>query len=174
MTEDKSADTSTSPVIPEAEREFDGFYRANFKSLTAFLLMHGASLVEANDMVQDTMVEAYRCWDRIDHPKAWAYRVASKTFGRRRFTAAENLVAEPPEPAPPLCGTDIEHWEQRHDLLAVLAGLPPRQQQVMAWTLSGFRPAEIAGELGITAEAVRSSLVKARQALSARVAGGDR
>ena len=35
----------------------------------------------------------------------------------------------------------------------------------MAWTLSGFRPAEIADELGITAEAVRSSLVKARQAL---------
>ncbi|HEX8864295.1 MAG TPA: sigma-70 family RNA polymerase sigma factor, partial [Lentzea sp.] len=84
-----------------------------------------------------------------------------------RFAAVEDPVADPPEPPPPLCG-DIENWEQQQDLLTALKVLPPRQQQVMAWTLSGFRPAEIADELGITAEAVRSSLMKARQALSAR------
>ncbi|MDX8054083.1 sigma-70 family RNA polymerase sigma factor [Lentzea sp. BCCO 10_0798] len=149
-----------------ADAEFADFYRAHFKPLTAFVLMHGATLAEAADIVQDAMIEAYRTWDRIDHPRAWAYRVTSRSFGRRRF--AEDLVAEPPEPAPPLCGTDIENWEQRHDLLVVLGELPLRQRQVMAWALSEFRPAEIAGELGITPEAVRSSLVKARRALSAR------
>jgi RNA polymerase sigma-70 factor (ECF subfamily) len=152
----------------ESTDEFAAFYRANFKPLTAFVLMHGASLVEAADVVQDTMIEAYRSWDRIAHHRAWAYRVASKTFGRRKFN--DDLVADPPEPAPPLCG-DIENWEQQQDLLTALAVLPPRQQQVMAWTLSGFQPAEIADELRITSDAVRSSLKKARQALSAR---GDR
>src|SRR5688572_13634395 len=150
--------------------EFAAFYRTTFKPLTAFVLMHGATLVEAADIVQDTMIEAYRSWDRIDHHRAWAYRVASRTFGRRQFAAVEDVVAVPPEPAPPLCG-DIENWEQQQDLLTALAVLPPRQQQVMAWRLSGFRPTEIADELGITPEAVRSSLAKARQALSAR---GDR
>jgi RNA polymerase sigma factor (sigma-70 family) len=171
MSEDKPA--RTTPRLragSESTDEFAAFYRKNFKPLAAFVLMHGASLVEAADIVQDTMIEAYRSWDRIDHHRGWAYRVASKTFGRRRFAAAEDLVAVPPEPAPPLCG-DIENWEQQQDLLTALAVLPPRQQQVMAWTLSGFRPAEIADELGVTPEAVRSSLVKARQALSAR---GDR
>ena len=168
MSDDKPART-TSPTRAglESTDEFAAFYRMNFKPLTAFVLMHGATLVEAADVVQDTMIEAYRSWDRIDHHRAWAYRVASKTFGRRRFAAVEDLVADPPEPAPPLCG-DIENWEQQQDLLTALAVLPHRQQQVMAWTLSGFRPAEIADELGITPEAVRYSMVKARRALSAR------
>ncbi|GGM69287.1 RNA polymerase [Lentzea pudingi] len=165
MSDDRPARTSPARVT-STDTEFADFYRAQFKPLTAFVLMHGATLAEAADIVQDAMIEAYRSWDHIDHPRAWAYRVTSRSFGRRRF--AEDLVADPPEPAPPLCGTDIENWEQQHDILVVLAELPLRQRQVMAWTLSGFQPAEIAGELGIAAEAVRSSLLKARRALSER------
>lgn len=167
MPEDQPTRTGPARTRP-ADDEFADFYLGNFRSLTAFLLMHGATLTEANDVVQDTMIEAYRAWDRIDHHRAWAYRVVSKTYGRRRFAAAEDLVADPPEPSPPLCG-DIEAWEQEHDLLIALAELPLRQRQVMAWTLSGFPSAEIAAELGITAEAVRSSRRKARRLLSTRV-----
>ncbi|MET9231079.1 sigma-70 family RNA polymerase sigma factor [Lentzea sp. NPDC003310] len=165
MSDDQPARTSPARTST-THTEFADFYRSHFTSLTAFVLMHGATLVEAADIVQDTMIEAFRSWDRIDHPKAWAYRVSSRSFGRRTFS--EDLVAEPPEPAPPLRGSDLEHWEQQHDMLLLLADLPLRQRQVMAWTLSGFRPAEIAAELGVTPEAVRSSLMKARRALSGR------
>ena len=44
--------------------------------------------------------------------------------------------------------------------------LPLRQRQVMAWTLDGYTPAQIADELQITAEAARSSLKKARRTLA--------
>ena len=46
----------------------------------------------------------------------------------------------------------------------------------MAWTLDGYTPAQIANELGITAEAVRSSLKKARRTLAAylRTEGDER
>jgi DNA-directed RNA polymerase specialized sigma24 family protein len=39
----------------------------------------------------------------------------------------------------------------------------------MAWTYDGYEPQEIARELGIAVEAVRSSLYKARRTLVARV-----
>lgn len=61
----------------------------------------------------------------------------------------------------------MTEWEQRHEVLRVLDLLPLRQRQVMAWTLDGYPPAQIADELGITAEAVRSSLRKARRTLAA-------
>lgn len=65
-----------------------------------------------------------------------------------------------------LSATNVEAWEQRHEILRLLAGLPPRQRQVLAWTLDGYTPAEIAEVLAITPEAVRASLMKARRALA--------
>ncbi|MEU0879252.1 sigma-70 family RNA polymerase sigma factor [Lentzea sp. NPDC005914] len=168
--------TTSPPSTWSGGTGFDDFYLTHFKPLTVFLLMHGATLTEANDVAQDTMIEAHRSWHRIGSPKAWAHSTASRTLARRRFAAVEDLVADPPESAPPLCGTDIEQWEQRHDVLDLLAGLPERQRQVMAWTQAGFSPKEIAEQLGISSEAVRASLMKARQTLSRRLRrdGGDR
>ncbi|WP_331767827.1 sigma factor-like helix-turn-helix DNA-binding protein [Embleya sp. NBC_00896] len=40
---------------------------------------------------------------------------------------------------------------------------PPRQRQVLAWTLAGFTPSEIAQELGLTSDAVRANLMKGRR-----------
>ena len=40
--------------------------------------------------------------------------------------------------------------EIAQDTITELDGLPARQRQIMAWTLSGFTPAEIAPELGLT------------------------
>ncbi|MFM9596568.1 sigma-70 family RNA polymerase sigma factor [Streptomyces scabiei] len=64
-------------------------------------------------------------------------------------------------------------WEQQQDLLRLLADLPPRQRQIMAWKYDGHSPAEIAEELGISSETVRASLLKARRALAARLAQGE-
>ncbi|MBT2225658.1 hypothetical protein KLK06_07315 [Nonomuraea sp. NEAU-A123] len=46
----------------------------------------------------------------------------------------------------------------------MLRGLPHRQRQVLAWTFSGYTPAEIADQLGMTPNAVSASLKKARRA----------
>ncbi len=63
-------------------------------------------------------------------------------------------------------GIDIPEWEERHEVLRLLNLLPPRQRQVMAWTYDGSSPADIAAELNISAEAVRTNLKRARRTLA--------
>jgi DNA-directed RNA polymerase specialized sigma24 family protein len=36
--------------------------------------------------------------------------------------------------------TNVTAWEQQHEVLRLLDLLPPRQRQVMAWTLEGSSP----------------------------------
>ncbi|MEU4344397.1 sigma factor-like helix-turn-helix DNA-binding protein [Nocardia sp. NPDC023852] len=69
---------------------------------------------------------------------------------------------------------EIAAWEQRHDILRVLRELPPRQRQVMAWTLADYTPTEIASILPpLTPEAVRSSLRRARRNLAIRLKASE-
>jgi RNA polymerase sigma factor (sigma-70 family) len=168
--------THTEGIEVDAERaaEFKAFYREHTKPLVAVLLVQGASLYDAADAVQDTMTTAFQRWRSIDNPRAWAYRVASRAWIRKVSTVREEAVAEPPEPHNPLLrSTAVEHWEQHQDIVRTLAPLPPRQRQVMAWIFFGYTPAEIADELRMTPEAVRSSLYQARRALAAHPTGTE-
>jgi DNA-directed RNA polymerase specialized sigma24 family protein len=44
---------------------------------------HGASLADAAELAQDTVIEAFRVWPAIKNPKAWVRTVAGRKFGRR-------------------------------------------------------------------------------------------
>ncbi len=166
--------TATTPVVAApagtaTEAEFATFYRRSVPALVAFLVMQGATITDAADIAQESMTKAYREWHRLLHPRAWVHRVASRALIRRLVDDREYPVGEVPEPTPLLRTTDIERWELRHDIVCCLAELPPRQRQVMAWTLSEYRPAEIAVELGIPPATVRQTLFQARRALAARL-----
>jgi RNA polymerase sigma factor (sigma-70 family) len=155
-------DLDTPPVDVAA---YSAFYRAEVKALVNFLLWMGAGLADATDIAQETMIEAYQSWPSIRHPRAWTRRVASRRYGRQQFgqevvTEQELLSLLLPASA------DNAAWEQRHDVLRLLATLPWRQRQVMAWTFDGYQPKEIAVELDVTPEAVRASLKLARRTLA--------
>jgi RNA polymerase sigma factor (sigma-70 family) len=156
------------PVQTTEDAAFSAFYRQFVPTLIAFLMWQGARLPEAADIAQDTMAEAYKSWSVIDHPQAWARKVASRMLARLIGSVdKQDLVGEVPERSSLLLPlTDVEAWEQRHEVLRLLGCLPPRQRQVMAWTLDGYAPSDIADELKITAEAVRASLKKARRTLA--------
>src|SRR5262245_17963896 len=165
----------TLAAVEMHEREFSTFYRGFVPTLVAFLIWQGVPLREAADIAQETMIIAYRQWSTIDRPAAWSRRVASRIWARRCARIVEDPVADLPESVGVLWGTtDIAVWEQRHEVLRILDLLPPRQRQVLAWTLDGFPPIEIAAELQMTPEAVRASLLKARRRLARylRDAGG--
>ncbi|MEW1548299.1 sigma factor-like helix-turn-helix DNA-binding protein [Streptomyces tsukubensis] len=73
-----------------------------------------------------------------------------------------------PEPSSLLPRPDaIAEWEARYDVLPLLQSLPMKQRQVMAWTLAGFTPADIADQLGEPAANVRANLRLARRAAAA-------
>ncbi|MET9444407.1 sigma factor-like helix-turn-helix DNA-binding protein [Streptomyces sp. NPDC006610] len=85
-----------------------------------------------------------------------------------RIASVEEPVDEVPEPTSLLARPDaIAEWEATHDVLPVLRSLPPRQRQILAWTLAGFTPTDIAELLGLRAETVRANLMKARRSAAA-------
>jgi DNA-directed RNA polymerase specialized sigma24 family protein len=59
-------------------------------------------------------------------------------------------------------------------VLAALASLPPKQREVMAWHIDGFRSAEIAATLHMDPAAVRQNLIKARKTSRKRSASPER
>ncbi|MFD8983235.1 RNA polymerase sigma factor [Streptomyces sp. NPDC059564] len=150
------------------DAEFSAFYRTTIRPLVAFLINQGAGVHTASDIAQETMTTAYRRWSDLRAPKAWAYKVASRALVRRVAGVEEDPVEEVPEPTSLLARPDaIAEWEARHRVLPLLRSLPPRQRQVLAWTLAGFTPGDIADQLGLPAETVRANLRKARLAAAA-------
>jgi RNA polymerase sigma factor (sigma-70 family) len=155
---------AAAPGRSVADTEFAAFYRSFMPGLVAFLRYQGVPLKDAADLAQETMIKAYARWSTIDTPRAWTKRVASRAWARRLAGVDEALVADVPEPL--LAVSDVAIWEQQHDILRVLDRLPPRQRQVLAWTLDGHTPAEIAEELRLPSETVRANLYKARRAVA--------
>ncbi|MEU5282100.1 sigma-70 family RNA polymerase sigma factor [Streptomyces asoensis] len=170
--------TASAPPAPPGLRdhtrertdtEFSAFYRANIRPLTGFLIVHGAQVQVAADIAQDVMTDAYRNWTGITHPKAWVHKAASRALVRK-FASVEEPVDDVPEPSSLLPRPDaIAEWEARHDALPMLRSLPMKQRQVMAWTLAGFTPTDIAEHLGLPAEKVRANLKKARRTAAAHL-----
>ncbi|MFI9503608.1 RNA polymerase sigma factor [Nocardia sp. NPDC052566] len=144
---------------------YTDFYRSFTPTLVAFLIYHGAHVADAAEIVQDTMMKAWQSWPTIEHPAAWARRVASRALIRRIASIEdEETVAEMPERSALLTThVDVAAWECHHDILRVLLQLPPRQRQIMAWTLDGYTPSEISAELRLSPALVRSNLRKARR-----------
>jgi DNA-directed RNA polymerase specialized sigma24 family protein len=87
---------------------FTAFYLETIKPLVGFLLLQGARLADATDIAQDTMTAAYGRWRSIEHPRAWAHRVASRALIRKIASVREDSVIETPEPSPLLRATNIE------------------------------------------------------------------
>lgn len=160
---DSATERSAQKLLDES---FATFYKTFTPTLVAFLRWQGVPLRDAADLAQETMTQAYRNWLKIRHPKAWVRRVASRLWARRLAESIEDSVADVPEPILLREVTDVTEWEQRHDVLQILDQLPSRQRQVLAWSLDGYTPSEIAEELRMTPEAVRASLYKARRALA--------
>ncbi|HEY3469700.1 MAG TPA: sigma-70 family RNA polymerase sigma factor [Amycolatopsis sp.] len=157
------------PVADLGDEAFIDFYRKSIAQLVTFLRWQGARAADAADAAQEAMIKAHRNWASIRNPDAWVRRVASREWGRMAH-GIEDAV----EPRSPISGLlsqadNVEEMEKRNHVLRMLDQLPPRQRQVLAWTLDGYSPAEIAEELNITPEAARSALFKARRALSYQV-----
>ncbi|MGW6268863.1 RNA polymerase sigma factor [Streptomyces sp. NPDC055060] len=154
-------------VRQQTDTEFSAFYREKIRPLTGFLINHGACVQAAADIAQEVMTDAYRNWTRLTHPRAWVHKAASRALVRS-VASVEEPVDDMPEPTSLVPRPDaIAEWEARHDALSLLRSLPMKQRQVMAWTLAGFTPTDIAHHLGLPVDNVRANLKKARRTAAA-------
>jgi RNA polymerase sigma factor (sigma-70 family) len=146
---------------------FPEFFAAELKPLMRFARSLGADPELAADVAQTAFLRAFPVWDTLQYPRAWLRRVAQNELTElARKAGRETLTDSPPERAGAVSAAmAVELRAQSRDVLTVLAALPPKQRQVMAWSYDGFSAAEIARELGDTPETVRQSRSKARKSL---------
>ena len=165
--------------------------------LVAYCYRMLGSFHEAEDLVQETMLRAWKARDRYDGTRAsvrtWLYRIATNVCltaleGRARRPLPSGLGAPSADPEAPLTPALDVPWLQpfpdtrfdtavrtdlRLALVAAMQFLPPRQRAVLVLReVLEFSAAEVAEQLGTTAVAVNSTLQRARAAL-ADVGGVD-
>ncbi|MFG2576378.1 RNA polymerase subunit sigma-70 [Streptomyces sp. NPDC048481] len=156
------------------------------------------SFHEAEDLVQETMLRAWKARDRYDPARAsvrtWLYRIATNACltaleGRARRPLPSGLGAPSEDPGAALTPALDVPWlqpfpdarceaETRTDLrLALVAAmqlLPPRQRAVLVLReVLDFSAAEVAGQLETTVAAVNSALQRARAALAGTGDAGE-
>ncbi len=151
--------------------EFSAFVRQHSTALlrSAFLLT--GDRVDAEELVQDTLVRLYPNWGRVqaaEVPLAYVRRSLTNNFlnGRRRRSAGDLLFAEPPERAyEPDLGSQLS---DRQLVRRLLDGLPARQRAVLVLRFfEDLEDAEIASIIGCRRGTVRSIVSRGLQQLRA-------
>jgi RNA polymerase sigma-70 factor (ECF subfamily) len=159
--------------------------------LVAFCYRMLGSFHEAEDLVQETMLRAWKARDRYDSRQAslrtWLYRIAANAClsaleGRARRPLPSGLGAASGDPRAPLTPAFDIPWlepfpdarfdvelraDMRLALVAAMQALPPRQRAVLLLReVLEFSAAEVAATLDTTVPAVNSALQRARGALA--------
>ncbi|MFF0172279.1 sigma-70 family RNA polymerase sigma factor [Micromonospora profundi] len=142
--------------------EYAVCYEQERLPLVRFLIYRGAAPQDAFDAAQHAFVEAWRRWEHIHNPRTWLRTVAIRAVAKaNQPTVPLNEQYDLADSAP----LDSQVSEETLDLVAALRQLPPLQREIMVWKMDGFTPSEIAKELGISAEAARQGLHRARENL---------
>jgi RNA polymerase sigma-70 factor, ECF subfamily len=161
------------------------------------------SIHEAEDLVQETMLRAWRAWDRYDEKLAsvrtWLYKIATNAClsaleGRARRPLPTGLVGPSDDPNAPLVPSFETPWLQpfpdallddpatrvvqrgtlRLALIAAMQSLPSRQRAVLILReVLEFSAAEVAAMLDTSVAAVNSALQRARAGLPDADAGAS-
>lgn len=173
----RAAELAARPAVPQAptDAEFSAFYREDFWRVASYVMFMGTTSSDAYDITQEAMAITYRRWREVTSPRAFVRTVARRAFAHYKHTI-ERPVGEIHESATLLFGAPTDSTEalafanvNSANLADELGRLPRRQREVLALTVDGHSPAEIADILGIEANAVRVHLHHARAKVRARL-----
>jgi RNA polymerase sigma-70 factor (TIGR02960 family) len=184
------------------ERAFAALVEPHRRELQLHCYRMLGSLQDAEDLVQETLLAAWRGLDSFEERaslRAWLYRIATNRCLNalrergRRPAVEETLMAPPPtryiepswlEPYPDSALPDLApgpaaRYEQRESTqLAFVAGLqllPARQRAALVLRdVLGFRTEEVATMLDVTPQSVKGALQRARATLDERVPERER
>ena len=154
------------------EEQFADFVAARLPALVGFAFSLTGDLERSQDLVQTALLSVYVRSRRHapDAPEAYVRRAVLNAFlsGKRRRRVAEDLVEAVPDAGRPVGPAP---FEQREDLLRLLADLTPRQRAVLVLRyLEDWSEAQIADALGMSVSAVKKQASRGMAALRGRAA----
>lgn len=150
------------------EAGFEEWYRRQHPRIVATMLLVTGDLALASDCTDEAFARALQHWPRVramQSPAGWVFQVARNCSRRNLWRASleRRLLLRTPRPdnIPAPAG----------ELWAVVAGLPPRQREVVVLRhVADLREADIAEVLGISRSTVSTTLRNAYQRLGYLVA----
>ncbi|MBF0634214.1 MAG: sigma-70 family RNA polymerase sigma factor [Nitrospinae bacterium] len=131
---------------------------------------------DAEDLVQETFLKAYRSIDRFEegtNPGAWVYMIMRNTFlNNIRSKKGREVLLFDEEMAERLADTSesyVSDEKMDEELQAVLNSLPPDMKEALvAREVNGLSYQEIADSMGLPIGTVKSRINRAREALKGR------
>jgi len=146
-----------------ADRSFVAFYDREIDALVRHAALILGDATEANDVVHDAFIGAYRRWSTLDEPRPYLYRsVVNGCRDRWRRTNRERQA---------MARLSFREEEPVHDVLwDVVAQLPLNERvAVVLRFYGGFTQAEVAAHMncphGSVGPWIRRALSRMREAL---------
>lgn len=153
--------------------EYEAMVRAHGADLFRMALWLCRNEAQAKDLVQDTFLRAWRSFDRLRDAgaaRAWLATTLRREHARSFEKPQPLLLDELPDRADPEQDGPEQAGESAW-LRAAIARLPGRYREpLVLQVLGGLSCEEIAGQLGITPQAVMTQLFRAREKLRAMLA----
>lgn len=172
----------------DAASALDALVRAEGGRLLSLARRFCGNEAEAEDLVQDVFLEAFRSWNRFDgrsKPSTWLYTIAVRACSRRKRGRAggprkpvsldallpfgEASIGVVPDDG----ARQAERAELRARVEEAVAALPTAfRMPFVLREIVGFTPNEVASILGLTQATVRSRVHRARLQVRAELARG--
>jgi RNA polymerase sigma-70 factor, ECF subfamily len=146
-------------------------------------LLHYSLLIcrqreDAEEVVQDTLLRLHDHIDELREParlRPWAFRIARNVCLMKRragYAAAQREVPLETNADTAFLSCCLENGSSIRQFYAAIARLPEEQLMVfLLRTVEGMTTQETADVIGITEEAVKGRLKRARQAIQEQLAG---
>lgn len=172
-------------VPTTATAQFEAQALPHLDTLYRVALRLSGEPAQADDLVQETMLKAFRAWDRFTqgtNVRGWLLTILRNTFineyrrSKRAPIAMDLESAEPYSIAQDTLGSDPEgrFFSQLVDarVIEAIDSLPPDFREVVLYSdVEGMNYAEIAQLVGVPVGTVKSRLFRARRQLQQTLYG---
>ncbi len=164
----------------QAGRLISELFEASYRALVHYALWATGSLEVAEDLVQNSFMDLYaalRQGKRVRDPRSWMLCVLRRAILKHQRAQRRHpeTVAPPTDfdAFPDITGGTGETLAELDAFRSLLSALTPREQEVLLLRLQPLRYQEIARQLGISPNSVKTLLARAlRKLRAARRAGG--
>lgn len=163
------------------QRQFDALVHAHAADLYRFAYWLCGHDARAQDLVQETMLRAWRSLDSLHDAaaaKPWLFTILRREHAREferkplDVTALDDGLGD--SIADDAAGIDPEQAGSDAQLREAIMQLEPKYRDpLLMRVLGGFSCGEIAAELGVKPGSVMTQLFRARQKLHALLCGGS-